>query len=88
MSNDKISQFPTTSWERWKNRLGKRAVACVVTDRWLQFGEASTPIRVGDVVCLDVMTRPDGETTRKICRLWVSKQDLLAAISEIDKPEL
>jgi hypothetical protein len=84
MADDKIIQFPTKSKERRKNRLGKRAVPCLISDRWLQFAKDVHPLKDGDYVFLDVMTRANGEKERKICQLCVSKQDVIAAIEALD----
>src|SRR5262249_5170658 len=84
MNKGKVVRFPIKSSERWKNRLGKRAAACLVTDRWLQFPENSEPLPDGDYMFINVMTRPDGENVRRICQLCVSKQDLIRAIKSVD----
>jgi hypothetical protein len=87
MADDKITRFPGDSFQRWKNRLGRRAVPCIVSDRWLQFPEKSDPLPDGSFMFVDVMTRADGENVRKICQLCISREDLLSALGEVDKLE-
>ena len=82
--NDKITRFPIKGDQRWKNRLGKRAAACIVSMRWLQFPEKSTALRDGHFMFVDVMTSTDGNDARKLCQLCISKEDLLAALGEVD----
>jgi hypothetical protein len=83
--DDKITRFPIKSWQRWKNRLGRRCAACIVSDRWLEFSEKSASLAEGDVIWINVMTRPDGEKVRKLCELAVTKQDLQRALDAVDK---
>jgi hypothetical protein len=84
--DDKITRFPIRGDQRWKNRLGKRAVPCIVTMRWLQFPEKSDPLEDGHFMFVDVMTAPEGQygPARKLCQLCISKEDLLATLGEVD----
>ena len=84
MDNGKVTRFPIKGYQRWRNRLGKRAVPCNVTDRWLQFPERSDSMKEGHFMFVYIMTMPDGENARKICQLCVTKEDLLAALKEVD----
>jgi len=73
--------------------MGKRAVPCIVSNRWFQFPEKSDRFEDGDYpdgdyMFVDVMTTSTGEQTRKkLCTLCISKDELLAALSEVDKEE-
>jgi hypothetical protein len=83
MADDKVVRFPVKSWQRRKNRLGKRAVLCEVTDRWLQFPEDSYPIQGNHLMFVDVMTATSGGKPKKICRVCISKEDLERAIKNV-----
>jgi hypothetical protein len=84
MSDEKVTRFPIGGYQRWRNRLGKRAVSCIVTDRWLQFPEKSDRLQGGSYMSVDVMTMPDGKHARKLCSLCISKEDLLSVLSKVD----
>ncbi len=88
MSDNKIRRFPITGAQRWRNRLGQRAIPCIVSDRWLQLSEESkffsdiqTP--PGHYFELDVMTAGDYEKPRKLCRLVISKEAVLSALNKV-----
>lgn len=84
MVDDKIVRFPINSSQRWRNRHGKFAVSCLVTDRYLQFDTKSSSVGDGDYVFLNVMTENEDKKSRKLCMLCVSKQDLRAVLDMID----
>ena len=88
MSED-IKRFPIGGFQRWRNALGKRAVPCIVSNRWFQFPENSDRFEDGDYpdgdyMFVDVMTAADGQSHKKLCTLCISKADLLAALDEVD----
>ena len=89
--NDQVRRFPIGEFQRRHNALGKRAVPCIVSNRWLQFPGKSDRFEDGDYpdgdyMFVDVMTTADdGQTRKKLCTLCVSKADLLAALGEVDK---
>jgi hypothetical protein len=89
--SDEVRRFPIGGFQRWHNALGKRAVPSIVSNRWLQFPEKSDRFEDGDYPDGDYMfvnvmtTAADGQTHRKLCTLCISKADLLAAVSEVDK---
>jgi hypothetical protein len=89
--NDEVRPFPIRGFQRWHNALGKRAVPCIVSNRWLQFPEKSDRFEDGDYpdgnyMFVDVMTTADrGQTRKTLCTLCISKEDLLAALGEVDK---
>lgn len=74
-------KFPTDSMKRLRNRLGKYAVPCVVSERWLQFPKKSGGhFRDGEFIQLSVMTKDQDDEPRKLCDLVVTREDLLKAI--------
>jgi hypothetical protein len=84
MKNDKI-RFPVSNWERTKNRLGKKAVPCVVSDRWAQLHGPPSSIGAGSIIGMDIMTKNENGETKKICQLMVAIEDLERAIEEAKK---
>jgi hypothetical protein len=59
--DDDVRPFPIRGFQRWHNALGKRAVPCIVSNRWLQFPEKSDRFEDGDYpdgdyMFVDVMT--------------------------------
>jgi hypothetical protein len=91
--NDEVRPFPIRGFQRWHNALGKRAVPCIVSNRWLQFPERSDRFEDGDYpdgdyMFVDIMTTADdGQTRKKLCTLCISKEDLRTALSEVDKEQ-
>ena len=51
--SEEIKRFPIDGFQRWHNALGKRAVPCIVSNRWFQFPEKSDRFEDGDY--------PDGD---------------------------
>ena len=83
-----VRKFPITSWRRIQNRHGKRSVSCIVSDRWLRFGEpAQQSLNMGTPICLDVMTETEDENgkleSKKLCTLTVTVEQLKKLIDEI-----
>ena len=93
MVSENVRPFPVGGFQRWHNALGKRAVTCIVSTRWLRFPERSDRFEDGDYpdgdyMFVDVMTTTSGgETHKKLCTLCIAKDDLLAAIAEVDKEQ-
>lgn len=91
--SDKVRRFPIGGFQRWRNALGKRAVPCIVSNRWLQFPERSDRFEDGDYpdghyVFVHVMTTAaNGQTHKKLCTVCISKEDLLVALGEVDKEQ-
>lgn len=59
--SEEVKRFPIGGFQRWHNVLGKRAVPCIVSHRWLQFPEMSDRFEDGDYpdgdyMFIDVMT--------------------------------
>jgi hypothetical protein len=90
---EKIKRFRIGGFQRWRNTMGKRAVPCIVSNRWLQFPERSDRFEDGeypdgDYMFIDVMTTiASGQSQKKLCTLCISKDDLLAALAEVDREQ-
>jgi hypothetical protein len=86
MSNN-VKRFPVTSDQRRKNKLGPRAVPCVVSSRWLQFAEQGVSVvRDKEFICLDVMTEGSDDEPHKLCELIIDRKDLLNSLNNVTKP--
>ena len=87
MRDGKIHRFPVDGERRYKNRLGRHAVPCLVSGRYLQFPEISEVVSGGSYMFVDVMAMAiEGEgKPRKLTRLCISKEDLMAALEQVDK---
>ena len=75
-----IVNWPITTYRRWKNRLGRHAVECVVSGRWLQFPKHSDVLGGEEMLWLRVMTGDPGKAERQLCFLAVSKRELEAVL--------
>ena len=82
----KVTRFPVTTWQRIKNQRGKRAVSCIVSERWLEFSENSDRIPDGEAFWVNVMTMDKHDKPRKICELAITKEELLVALDKV-KPK-
>jgi len=59
----------------------------MVTERWLQFStEGWARLHEGEYITLWVMTRGADDQPKKLCKLIVTREDLLAALELIEKP--
>lgn len=84
----KIIKIPISTHTRLKNRLGKGAVPCMISERWLKFpSEGAGPFEEGEYLVMNVMTTDKNEKDRKLCELVVTREDLLEAINAIKKPK-
>ena len=89
-----VTRFPVSTWQRIWNRRGERAVSCIVSGRWLRFGEVATAAtgylpgsKIGTPIDLDVMTdQYDGDegAARKICTLVVTYEELKAVVQKFE----
>ena len=81
-----ILRFPVSSWKRLQNQRGKRAVSCIVSDSWLQFGEPHHEnLNIGTPISLDVMTDAvDDRKPRKLCNLIVTVEQLKALVELVN----
>ena len=83
MPNDNIRHLRIHPDVRKRNRLGKRAVPCEVSDRWLEFPETSDSVPgLGDMVVVAVMTNAF-TGPRKLCDLTISREDLAKALANV-----
>jgi hypothetical protein len=87
MADEKIVRLPVSWVQRWRNKCGKRGVPCIVSGRWLEFGERGQgPYQEGEYIDMDVMTDSGEGKVRKICSLVVTREDLVRAISNVAPP--
>ena len=87
MRDTKIYRFPVNGERRYKNRLGRHAVPCLVSGRYLQFPETSEVVEGASYMFVDVMAMAvigEGKP-RKLCRICISKEDLIAVLEQVDK---
>jgi len=84
MADDKkIRHIGIDPHTRRRNKLGKRAVGCEVSDRWLEFPENSDAVPgLGDMMVVSVMTNVT-EGPRKLCDLTISREDLTKALANV-----
>ncbi len=87
-----IVRFPTSHAKRLKNRLGPRAVFCLVTERWLRIGPRGFDLADGPYVEVDVMRIRDQEgqefgASRKLCSLIILRRELEMALAHVDWSE-
>jgi len=84
MDTDDVIRFPIKGFQRAKNRLGRHAVGCIVSGRWIQFPEqGGAYLEEGEAIQLYVMTEGHDEKDRTICELIVTREDLLRAIAAV-----
>ncbi len=84
-----IQRLPISGWKRTLNRRGKRSVSCIVSDRWLRFGEPDQQaLNIGTPIVIEVMTETPDENgefkSRKLCSLIVTVEQLKKLVGEID----
>ena len=83
MGSDDVIPFPIKSLQRHKNKAGRHAVLCIVSDRRLQFPkQASACLPDGEAIRLHVVTVISGKG-RILCELIVTREDLLRAIAAV-----
>ena len=62
------------------------SVRCIVSDRWLSFPvEAGPQLECGEPFVVRVMTRSVYDKPRRICKLIVTREDLLNTLKQITK---
>jgi hypothetical protein len=72
--------------ERVKKELGDFAVPCLVSQRWLEFSrDGSAQLSEGEGMIVHVMTRGADGKPRRICELAITREDLLAVLSLIER---
>ncbi len=83
----KITEIPISYLTRSKNRLGKGAVPCVATGRWLEFPPVSSGhFKEGEFILLKVMTKDKNNRDKIICKLVITRENLLDAINFTGSP--
>jgi hypothetical protein len=86
-NKDRIRRMPISWHTRLKNELGKGAVPCLVSGRWLKFpSESGGFFKEGEYIVLNVMTTDANDKDRKLCELVVTREDLLDAINSVKAP--
>ena len=84
---DKVARLPIKWYTRLKNKLGKGAVPCMVSGRWLQFpAESGGFFQEREYIVMNVMTTDVNDKDRKLCELVVTREDLLDAINSVKTP--
>jgi hypothetical protein len=82
----KITRIPISSHTRLKNTLGKLAVPCIVSSRWIKFHpESAGPYEEGEYIIMNVMTSDKNDHDRKVCELVVTREDLLSALNSVKR---
>jgi hypothetical protein len=81
--DNKVIRIPIRWKQRWRNRMGDRAVQCQVSNRWIQFPEGSSRNQGEDWMLVYVMTLDANEKPRKLCELVVTRQDILHALEHV-----
>lgn len=72
--------------KRWRRKHGDFAVPCIVTGRWLEFSQSgSAQTGDGEAINLSVMIDPSGDKPRKLCELFVTREELLRVLSLIER---
>ncbi len=86
---DKPIEFPIHEAQRRRNRLGKKAVACLASERWIKFPKKSAgSLEAGEVIKLSIMTGSDAAGSRKVCDLVVTREALLSALEAVKNPDM
>ncbi|WP_031269016.1 MULTISPECIES: hypothetical protein [unclassified Labrenzia] len=96
MSKDNnVARFPVSTWKRIWNRRGKRTINCIVSDRYLRYGDLAPSsagyfpdqLKIGTPVTIDVMSdnAPDEREPRKLCQLIVTVEELREMVAQLDK---
>jgi hypothetical protein len=83
----KITEIPISYLTRSKNSLGKGADPCVASGRWLKFPAVSPGhFKDGEFILLKVMTKDKNNSDKIICKLVVTRKNLLDAINFVKSP--
>lgn len=83
MSN--LTKFPIGGFTRRKNSLGKFAVVCQVSDRWLDVAPKSADLQGGEFITIDVRTGGySGKGKgRKLTQIIVTREDLMKVLERV-----
>lgn len=83
----KVTEIPISFRTRSKNSLGKGAVPCLVSGRWLKFPAVSSGhFKDGEYILMKVMTKGKDGKDKIICKLVVTREDMLKAVNSIQSP--
>ncbi|UWP88377.1 hypothetical protein [Aliiroseovarius crassostreae] len=82
MTSD-VTRFPRTTWDRIRNRRGRKAVNCIVSGRYLAIhGVDNCIVDGGHPVSLNVMTDTDpDQKDRNMCEMIVTLEELERVVS-------
>ena len=62
---------------RGKKQESRLSVRCIVSDRWLSFlTKAETKLDAGEPINVAVMTRSKDNRPKKLCELYILREDL------------
>lgn len=80
-----VVRFPIRYPQRIRNKLGKFAAPCEVSDRWLKFDEIAMVLSDDtEFLGIDVMTlTAGGEKEKKLCRMYVDRRDLVKILERV-----
>lgn len=79
----RVVKIPVSYTQRYKNKLGKTAAPCEVSERFLRFEPRSSLTPGGDFMTLDVLTHDVDGNEKKLCRLILDRQDILNAVNAV-----
>lgn len=82
-----IIKFPISESQIFRNLRGEFAVPCEVSERWLAFDPTSSQLQSGEFLSLSVMTLATNGSKKKLCDLFITRENLLEVISKIKPKE-
>ena len=83
MSKDNVIKLPIKYTQILKNKRGKYAVNCLLTDRWIKFADTSVRLDAGEAIILDVMEADADGNDVKVCQLVVTREELLEVLGRV-----
>jgi hypothetical protein len=83
MRDNKVKRIPVSWKQRWRNRMGDRAVQCQVSDRWIEFPEYSAESDGEQWMIVHVMTTGSDERPRRLCELVLAREDIEYALDHV-----
>ncbi|MCZ6944358.1 hypothetical protein EJ131_28570 [Bacillus mycoides] len=78
MNDEKVVRIPISPKQRRMNEHGNGYVECEVSSRWLQFQEYNEDL---GLVHVDVMTLGENNKERKLCELFIKRDELLKVLN-------
>lgn len=79
--------MPISNAQRKFNEMGEGYVPCEVSDRWLQFHEDSAYVGNSEFISVDVMTLDSEEQPKKLCHIFISRENILRALKYVKPKE-